>query len=113
VARDVLVTRGPDGSTVTFHVVNRSLQPQDPGVISVSASFVNRPALPYSAHCEAVQIAPPGHQPVHRKAAPGERVLIRCTDSTRYRGEPPARIEAKTVVVKTTLCNESEGQPGV
>ena len=112
VSREVVVKRGPDGSTVTFHVANRSSQPQDPRVISVSASFVNRPTLTYSSSCESVQIVPPGHQPVHRKVAPGQRVLVRCTDTTKYAGAP-ARIDRKTVVVKTTPCEDSEGRAGL
>jgi hypothetical protein len=112
VSPDVAVRRGPEGYSVTFFAVNRGSEPQDPSTFEVSASFVDRPALSYSAECAAVELTRHGYKPLQGSVKPGQGVFVRCTDTTRYRGAP-ARIDAKTVVVRTTGCHESGRQPGV
>ncbi len=112
VSRQVKVRSGPEGTDVVFSVVNRGTTPQDARVIHVMASFADHPALTYTSRCAGVELTGQGYTPLRGKVSPGDRVFMRCTDTTPYRGTP-VRIDAKSVVVRTTPCHEEGGQPGV
>ena len=112
VAPHVDVRSGPQGHNVLFFAINRGSGPQDPRKLRVAADFVGRPGLTYEASCVGVEHTRQGYEPVAGAVAPGERVLVRCQDMTAYRGRP-ARIDRRTVVVKTSMCHEGEGSPGL
>ena len=106
VGRDVSVRSGPRGHTVTFFAVNLGPQAQDPRAIQVDAEFVDRPRLTYEASCAGVERTPRGHQPLRGDVAAGDRVLVRCSDETKYPAAP-ARIDTASVTVRTTPCDGS------
>lgn len=112
VAPDVSVRSGPRGHTVTFFAVNRGPEAQDPHELRVGAAFVDRPRLEYQAACAGVEPAASGYRPLRGKVPAGERVLVRCTDTTEYDGAP-ARIDPASVVVRTTPCEDAGRSPGV
>jgi len=66
----------------------------------------------YEASCAGVELTRHGYRPVKGLVAPGERVFVRCTDTTRYGGEV-AWIDPKSVIVRSEPCEHSGGGPDV
>ena len=103
---DLAIRTGPRGHQITFSAINRGPVGQDPSDLEVVGSFVDAPGLAYRATCAAVGRATHGTRPLIGAVESRERVYVRCTDVTRYRGTT-AWIDPTSVEVRVVPC-ESE-----
>ena len=106
---DLAVRTGHHGHTVTFTATNRGGETQDPRDLEVTGTFVDRPGLAYAGSCAAAEPAGDGYRTIRGVIDPGDKVLVRCKDVTRYGGRT-AWIDPSSVTVRRIPC-ESEGSP--
>lgn len=107
VVENFAVRSGPKGHTVLFTATNRGSEAADPGDLQVTAGYLGRPALDYRATCLAVDPRWQGPRTLTDTVEPRRTVVIRCRDTTRYAGAPPA-LDRSSIEVRRVPC-ESEG----
>lgn len=98
-------------TTVLLVAVNGAPTAQEPTGLQVTGRFVGRPRLDYAPTCEAVVRTRRGLVRHQGSVAPGDEVLVRCTDRHRRRGVPP-RIDLASVRVSTVPCESSGRRSG-
>ncbi|WP_148575205.1 hypothetical protein [Nocardioides caldifontis] len=101
----VRVARTTDGTRTWFRLVNGGAGAQRPIGVTVTGTFRGATEMGYRARCRSAG-------PAGRLVEPGERVVLRCRDVTRYAGTPP-RLDRRSlqVVFPGHEC-ESEGRQG-
>ena len=96
---------------VTVRAVNRSLEPGRPQELRAVGRFEGRPGFRFSATCRGFNRDAAGvPRPVRSAVEPGERVLLRCTDTMEYAGNRP-ELDLRSIRIQGIQCGDEGRDP--